>query len=56
MLAERRERERREREELEAESLSPWTGAVDPGMFDDERPRNDDGRLPDDGGPSVDRG
>ncbi len=56
MLAERRERERRERDELEAESLSPWSGAVDPGMFDDEGPRIDDGRLPDDGSPSADRG
>jgi len=49
MLAERREREERERaarerDELEAQSLAPWAGAVDPGMFDDDAPVHDDAR------------
>ncbi|MFZ9579206.1 MAG: lysylphosphatidylglycerol synthase transmembrane domain-containing protein [Ilumatobacteraceae bacterium] len=47
LLAERRQRER---DELEAQSMTPWTGAVDPGMFDDDsgvdRDDSDDGGSP----------
>jgi hypothetical protein len=56
MLAERRERERRERDELEAQSLSPWAGGVDPGMFDDDSPVHDVAPVHDDDGRSAGQG